>query len=167
MLQYSRYILLWWIVYCFMTYMILHYGALSDKSWNIIHSPMICDIASYINWFSSWIAKAVGAIPLFPIVRFVDHPMNSTWIRHEYIHHMQIAESLWIRMLISMGENIYYRFVRHTSPMEAYLLSSTEQEAYLNQNNPNYLHQRPLFATWRYLMHKTKFILVDYHVQLE
>jgi hypothetical protein len=51
--------------------------------------------------------------------------------------------------------------------MEAYLRKTTEQEAYLNQNNPWYIAQRPLRSRWHYSKNKIDFILEDYTVVIQ
>jgi hypothetical protein len=62
--------------------------------------------------------------------------MNTSWIRHERIHHLQMTESLLLLPLYSQLEILYAKRVLKKDNMEAYLRKTTEQEAYLNQNNP-------------------------------
>lgn len=166
-ISFIKSLLIIWFIYCLTTIIVLRNISVSENSWNIIHSESLCNIADRMTWFEPWTVKAIWAIMLFPIVRFEHHNMNKTRILHEYIHHLQIAESFWLWELISIWESLYHRFILNKTVMDSYLSKATEQEAYLNQHNFNYLKERPLRATRKYFFHKTNFTLENFQVILK
>ena len=56
-------------------------------------------------------------------------------------------------------ERLYARIVLQKTKFDAYIWSSGEQEAYLNQHNLDYLKTRPLWNQFRYLKNKKKISL--------
>lgn len=109
--------------------------------------------------------KAMGfaIFPCFIILRNLTHPMTRNWINHESIHLKQNFESFGIFYLLSIIEYIYYRIFKKYSHLEAYRMEAVEQEAYFNQNNSNYLSERPTFATIKYFKNKKHFFLDENH----
>lgn len=95
--------------------------------------------------------------PCFIILRNLTHPMTKQWINHESIHIRQFIESMGMFWFYSKLEYLYFRIFKNYSHLEAYRYEATEQEAYLNQHNLNYLSQRPIFNTIKYMRNKTDF----------
>jgi len=87
---------------------------------------------------------------------------------HERIHIRQSIETLFLIFPFAMIEYLYARIILKYSQTEAYFYECVEQEAYLNQNNPNYLKSRGFFSTWKYIRHKTKFHTdSNYHLVID
>ena len=105
--------------------------------------------------------------PPFVALRRKDHEMNETRIRHEQIHHLQQSETLFLSVILGQIEKIYAKQVLKKPTMEAYLLESTEQEAYLHQTNTKYIKSRKPYAFLKYIKSKTEFELVDYQVKIK
>ena len=129
----------------------------------VIHSEKAMNILSVLGGFDKSTAKGAAIFPIM-ILRFDNHPMNETRVRHEAIHHYQQIETLYLVGVYSFFENLYATYVLGYSHMDAYLYETVEQEAYLNQTDPSYLERRPIFGFWPYMRHKRKFKLVDYKV---
>lgn len=92
------------------------------------------------------------AINLFGII-FVrkGEELKDTGLRHERIHTRQMREMLFIGFYLWYVMEWCIRLIRHRNAQRAYLAISFEREAYQNQNNKNYLKERPAFA-WRYYL---------------
>jgi hypothetical protein len=92
--------------------------------------------------------KGFQAINLFGIV-FARNELSAKSKNHEAIHTAQMKEMLYIFFYIfylvewlvrlCLGKNAYYKI-------------SYEQEAYLNQNNLDYLETRKPYAWAKYLL---------------
>lgn len=104
--------------------------------------------------------KEVRAAAYVPFIFFKNEEFEIPWIvNHELVHFRQTLELLGIgALLLLVIENIYYRFVLGMNKAEAYFNSSLEQEAYLNHGNADYLKERKMFSTFKYLFKKKKFI---------
>ncbi len=75
-------------------------------------------------------------------------------INHELIHFAQQKETLLIgSWLLFILETTYYRLVKKLPANQAYIAKSTEQEAYANMFNPNYLQTRPHYAHLKHYLH--------------
>ena len=107
----------------------------------------------------------------------IKHISNSD-IRHEAIHTAQQYEILCLSALVSLVlSNIYaswwYLWLTITMPVAIYIVawlielvlppynsaykdSPFEREAYMNDDNPEYLASRPLFAWVRYFLKTRK-----------
>lgn len=147
----------WWILFFLFSICKFTYKPI------LIHSEKIMNIVSLLWWFPKETAKAAAPFP-FVILRFNNHEMNNVRILHETIHHMQFVETLWLVFIYSKFEYLYARYVLRYNHMQAYLFQATEQEAYLNQDNNNYLKERELYWFWKYMRYKTKFHLENYQV---
>lgn len=159
-------LIVYWIIalvwYCFFAY---HY---TKRYWPIIiYSELLLDKVSVINGFDKSKAKAATLTPPFVALRYEDHKMNDVWIRHEQIHHLQQSETLFLSVIIGQFEKLYAKHVLKKSIMQAYLRESTEQEAYLNQTNSDYIKNRKPYAFLRYMNEKIEFELVDHKVVLK
>ena len=91
------------------------------------------------------------AINLFGIL-FVkgDAKIDETTIRHETIHTKQMRELLYVFFYLWY---VIEWIVRLFMKGNAYRNISFEQEAYTNENNPNYLADRSWFAWFNYMNH--------------
>lgn len=127
----------------------------------IIVAPRIIKFLCKITGDHDDVAKHARAMALFPFILVRSREVVEPWlINHEKIHFRQELEGLLLfTLLFYQIEKFYARHILKLPPMEAYLYISAEQEAYLNQNNPDYLKSRPLFRQWYYLTHKKKFTL--------
>ena len=132
----------------------------------IIHSEKLMNIISQFNGFEKEKAKAAAFFP-FIILRYHKHPMNDTWIQHETIHHYQSLESLYLMNIYWELEKLYARHILWYDHMNTYLYQSIEQEAYLNQENPDYLKNRKTFWFWKHMFNKKSFTLVNYKVTIK
>lgn len=113
----------------------------------------------FATWDGSWSAKAFAFGPIIGL-RFHDHPMNSIWINHELIHQTQCIKTFCLLHLFSKGEYRWYRRQWY-SHMDAYLMKSTEQEAYLNQHNMQYLTNHHIVDSLKYITKKVSIIFDD------
>ena len=107
----------------------------------------------YILVISESIVKSVGklqGIPyakgmaFFPFIFLREYKYASQQIiNHELIHFRQELEMLIIGFYIfRIVEKLYIRIIKKKKGLEAYLLLSTEQEAYLFSNSLDYLRKR-------------------------
>lgn len=101
------------------------------------------------------------AMALYPFIFFQDESQKLSWvINHECIHFKQQIELLligtWILWII---ETMYAHLWLRMSMNEAYRWRSSEQEAYRNQQNPDYIKTRRWFAQFYYMTHKRPFII--------
>lgn len=132
----------------------------------VIHSEKIMNVISMLLWFPKEMAKASALFP-FVILRFQTHEMNHIRVYHETIHHYQIIETAWLILIYAQLEYRYARYVLGYDHMQAYLYQTIEQEAYLNQENLNYVVWRPIFGFWKYMKQKVPFTLVNFRVVLQ
>jgi hypothetical protein len=127
----------------------------------VIKSETLMTAISYISRWSWSLAKAAAFFPV-AILRYDNHQMNETRIRHETIHHYQQIETMWLCDIYNWWEYILWY-----SKMDTYLYRHTEQEAYLHQDDPTYLSTRPRFARWSYIWDKKRFRLEGGRVTLD
>lgn len=106
-------------------------------------------------------ARAVVPFPFCIVFRDTDQEKMTWLVNHEKIHFRQELELLIIgALLLSFFEKMYFQMVLKLNRLEAYKMSSLEQEAYLNQNDPEYLQHRAPYRLFWYLTHKKRFDLV-------
>lgn len=119
-------------------------------------------LLSFLAWFKGH-SKTAIAITVFPFIFVRSKEDVSSWlIMHERIHIQQQMELMLVGALVLyILETFYAKFILRLSSYEAYLYFSLEQEAYRNQNDPNYLKNRKLFTVLRYVMDKKKFLHKD------
>ena len=104
--------------------------------------------------------RAVAPFPFCIIFRDEEQEKMEWVVRHEKIHFRQELELLWIgAILLELIEKMYGRFFLGKSKLEAYKWCSMEQEAYRNQNDPDYLKNRPTFRLFYYMKNKKSFAL--------
>jgi len=104
-------------------------------------------------------SKEALAAACWPLLIVKDEKGIAVWVmNHEKIHLRQQLSLLIVGSLVLwIIEYIHGRIFLRLSAYETYLHMSGEQEAYLNQNNFNYLQERRLFAQFHYFFHKTRF----------
>ncbi len=122
----------------------------------IIISAPLC---SFFAWFSGY-SKSAKAVTVFPFIFVRSKDYVTQWLlNHERIHIRQQIELLLIgSMILYIIEFLYAFLWLRYSWQESYLYTSAEQEAYRNQNDSEYLKQRNLWAQFKYLFNKKRFI---------
>ena len=121
----------------------------------------------YILVISESIVKSVGklqGIPyakgmaFFPFILLREYKYASQQIiNHELIHFRQELEMLIIGFYIFRTvEKLYIRIIKKKRGLDAYLLLSTEQEAYLFSNSLDYLRKRKAYSFFKYLKQKNQ-----------
>lgn len=119
-------------------------------------------ISPKLTWFcglSAGTPKLARAAALFPFIIFRSEEEQLPWvINHELIHFRQQIETLFVGLIfLDLFETMYFILVRGKSLGEAYKMRASEQEAYRNQQNMNYLKERKPFALFVYLKDKKEF----------
>lgn len=90
------------------------------------------------------------AINLFGVV-FTKKPLNKREITHESIHTEQLKELFYIGFYLLYCLEFIYRLISIGKWHEAYRNISFEKEAYSNQNESEYIINRPKYAWTNYL----------------
>ena len=100
-------------------------------------------------------------LAVFPFIFVSKREFVQDWlITHELIHFRQAFETFFIGLpILSFFERLYARLVLKKNNMERYLYAASEQEAYLNMHNPEYLKTRRFGSLFYYVRHKRDFIL--------
>ena len=114
-------------------------------------------------WFMGFskTARGMAFLGLFFIARSKED-LQPWLITHETIHLKQQRDLLVIgSILFHIVETFIALVVYRLTWYEAYLWCSHEQEAYRNQNDPDYLKNRKPFSQFKYLFHKKKFTHKD------
>lgn len=122
-----------------------------------IVSPIILRLAGILNGTS----RTPRAAALFPFIFFRSEEEIVPWIiNHERIHFRQQIETLFIGVIVlGILETLYATLILKKHLDDAYLWRSAEQEAYRNQQNQQYLQNRPFWNQFKYLTNKKEFIL--------
>jgi len=129
---------------------------------NIVESELLVKAAGYISAGRIGSEKALAAA-FFPFV-FVREEKYVTpiFINHERIHFLQQLETLFVGFwIILIFERLYAGWILQLSPEERCLYCASEQEAYRNQHNPDYLKSRMLFGMSKYFKDKRKLTFVE------
>lgn len=117
---------------------------------NIWHIEIQADGPLY--WYSKLTgtngdAKAAAFYPFLIMTSKIHPKMRAYFINHELIHFAQQKEMLIVgSWIFHIFEYAYIFFVKGKRGMEAYLSRSTEQEAYDNMFDLDYLKQRKPFS---------------------
>lgn len=84
------------------------------------------------------------------------HPnMRPYFINHELIHLQQQKETLIIgQIIVSFFEFLYFKIIKKNTGMNAYILKNTEQEAYDNMFNLDYLKTRKHYSNFKNYFYK-------------
>ncbi len=114
----------------------------------------------FVGRFTTGTNEAKG-LAVFPFIFVSKREFVQDWlITHELIHFRQAFETLFIGLpILSFIERLYARFILKKNKMERYLYAASEQEAYLNMHNPEYLKTRRFGAVFYYMTHKRDFKL--------
>jgi hypothetical protein len=118
---------------------------------------LIAGITGFDGKGSSKAAMGVAIPPCFIVLRNLSHPLTPQWINHERIHIRQNLETLCFAFVIAKIEYFYARIFLKYTKAEANRFEFIEQEAYLNQHNSDYLKQRKIFSSFKYIFRKKKF----------
>lgn len=126
----------------------------------IIIAPRLLKFLAWFMGFSKT-ARGMAVLGIFFIARSKED-LQPWLITHETIHLKQQRDLLVIGSIIlhiveTLIALVVYRMTWH----DAYLWCSHEQEAYRNQNDPDYLKNRKLFSQFKYLFNKRKFFHKD------
>lgn len=131
-------------------------------TWQKDHIRITSPKLTFLLGITSGTPKEVKAATLFPfiIIRSEKEHRDNPWLlTHERIHLQQQRETLLVgAFIIDLLERLYARFVLKKSDQETYLWLSSEQEAYRNHHDPQYLTKRKTFARFRYIKNKKAFI---------
>lgn len=125
----------------------------------VVVSSTCLNIFGYVGG----VGKRAKGAALFPFI-FIrsEEYLIPRLINHERIHFRQQLETLFIgSFFLAILERIFARVVLKKTNFEAYLFGSGEQEAYLHQNDLNYLKQRPLWKQFYYLKYKKNISLTE------
>lgn len=100
------------------------------------------------------VPKGYTGIALFPFIfvrehRFLNDPVL---VNHERIHLRQQAEMLIVPFYIWYVSEYLIRLLHYKNKYLAYRNISFEREAYANQQNLKYLHNRKFYAFAKYLV---------------
>lgn len=123
----------------------------------LVESPIL---VKFFGRLAAGRNTAKGAA-MWPFLFVLGKDYTPDWlITHELIHFRQQLETLFIGLpILTFFERLYARFALKKDKFARYLYSASEQEAYLNMYNPDYLKNRPFGSVWHYVRHKRDFIL--------
>ena len=115
----------------------------------------------FVGRFSTGTNEAKG-LAAFPFIFVSKREFVQDWlITHELVHFRQAFETLFIGLaILSFIERLYARFILKMNKMERYLYAASEQEAYLNMHNSEYLNTRRFGSVFYYVTHKRNFKLI-------
>ena len=104
-------------------------------------------------------ADNARALAVFPFIITTPQDADTPWIiNHELIHFRQQIETLFIGLpILSFFEREYARWILKKSKIERYLYVASEQEAYRNQQDSNYLKTRKFGSVFSYVKNKKDF----------
>ena len=119
------------------------------KNWK----PIFIENSRIPVWLSKIAPIEIGASTLGFVVISRDE-MSEITRNHETIHFQQYLETLFVGFLLLYLWDWLKGLVIHKSGQIAYYSIRAEQEAYLNDNNLNYLQERDRFK-WLLLKVKT------------
>jgi len=124
---------------------------------------VVSETLVYCIGFIGGVGKRAKGAALFPFILVKSDEYVADWlINHERIHFRQQIETLFIGFFVlTLIERLYARLVLKKTRFEAYLWGSGEQEAYINQNNPDYLKTRTFWTQFKYLKNKKAITLPE------
>lgn len=99
------------------------------------------------------IPKGFSGFTFFPFVflRYKKDKENLVLLNHERIHIRQQLEMLVVPFFLWYFTEYVFRLLQFRDRRKAYHNISFEREAYLNDNNSNYLSNRKLYSFFKYL----------------
>lgn len=94
-----------------------------------------------------------AAMALYPfiLIKKKEYRHDPVLINHEKIHHRQQLELLIVPFYLIYVVNYLFNLLKYDSHQKAYRQIVLEKEAYVNENDFNYIINRKLFA-WIKLM---------------
>ncbi len=122
----------------------------------------------FLYWYSKFTGTHGGAkmAAFYPFIFTTSeiHPnMRPYFINHELIHFAQQLETLfffnWLWMSIESG---YYTGFKNMTLFETYVIHASEQEAYDNMFNLEYLQSRKHFSQFRKYIKNKPVIWTEY-----
>jgi len=130
---------------------------ISKNGYILIISPNLV----YFFGLLAGVAKKAKGSAFFPFIFVKSEEFIQPWlITHEQIHFRQQLETLFVgSILIGIFEKLYARFFLKKSWFDSYIWCSGEQEAYLNQNNLEYLKSRKVWSQFLHIKNKREFTL--------
>jgi hypothetical protein len=93
----------------------------------------------------------VNGLAIFPFIITKSKIRSKTLINHELIHHRQQLELFILPFYILYLLDYLLGLIKHKNSYLAYMNICFEKEAYQNDQNLNYLKNRPLWAFLKYL----------------
>jgi hypothetical protein len=99
------------------------------------------------------IARKFSAVTIYPFI-FVRHDKcksDYVLINHEKIHIQQQKELLWIGFFILYLLEYFAKLLYYRNSFMAYKSISFEREAYVNENDLDYLLNRRWFSSFKFL----------------
>lgn len=81
----------------------------------------------------------------------VDISARKDIINHEHIHARQQLEMLWLFFFIWYITEYIVKLIRYRDQYKAYRSLAHEKEAYANDSDPDYLHNRKAYSWLKYL----------------
>lgn len=108
----------------------------------------------YTPWFFKTLtSKWVGGIALYPFIlcRNKQSLENTRFINHEKIHLRQQAELLVVFFFVWYLLEYIIRLIQYRKCNQAYRNISFEREAYVNENDLDYLKDRKFWSYLKYL----------------
>jgi hypothetical protein len=123
----------------------------------VVVSPRIVALCGLVSIGTAGYKNA-RACAIFPLI-FVrkQECATPTLVNHERIHFAQQLETLFIGLfLMKLIEYLYSRLLLSKNISEVYLFRASEQEAYRNQNNLDYLRERKPYRLFKYKKDKKR-----------
>lgn len=100
-----------------------------------------------------WVPKGFSGMAVFPFIFTRDEffARNNTFLNHEKIHLRQQLELLVFPFFIWYIVEFFIRWIQFKNKKQAYRNISFEREAYVNEQNIDYLKNRRFFSFIKYL----------------
>ena len=123
------------------------------------HVLVISSWLVHLSGIPSGIPEHARAAAFFPFIFVRSEDVVEPWlINHELIHFKQQLETLFIGLLtLKIIESLYAAVILKKSRPERYIWHASEQEAYRNQNDPDYLNHRKTWSLFCYIRDKRQF----------
>lgn len=105
------------------------------------------------NKFLNLLDPSIRGLTLYPFI-FLKHKhliLDKVLINHEKIHLKQQLELLIIPFYILYLLNYLINIIKYKSHLLAYYNIIFEREAFINENDINYLRERKIFAFYDYI----------------
>ena len=90
-------------------------------------------------------------LAIFPFIFTKNKIRSKTLINHELIHHRQQIELFILPFYIFYLLDYLIKLVKYKNKHKAYMNICFEKEAYANDQNLNYLKNRPFWAFLKYI----------------